>query len=103
MTAAGLTPPAFSGPAPGDDFFPQRRFVLTCREVTDFLMDYVSGDLPPDVRARFEEHLQVCPPCVVFLKTYRQTMEMEKAAYMADETFDIPEELVGAILASRSG
>ena len=30
--------------------------MITCRELTDFLIDYTSGDLPPNQRAEFERH-----------------------------------------------
>jgi len=79
--------------------------MITCRDLIRFLIDYTSGELPPTERAEFDRHLAVCPPCVAYLKTYEQTIRLGKAA-MADGDDDLPaempEELVRAILASRS-
>ena len=45
-----------------------------CRElILESLVDYEDGSMPESDRLRFEEHLSHCPPCVVFLKSYRAT------------------------------
>jgi predicted anti-sigma-YlaC factor YlaD len=77
---------------------------VTCREVISFLMDYLSGDLPLRQRLAFQVHLLMCSSCRAYLKTYEQTVKMEKGAF--DTTNDpalenVPEELVQAILAVR--
>jgi anti-sigma factor RsiW len=79
---------------------------MTCRELVDFLMSYLDGDLPPDQRKRFEEHLSVCPLCVNYMGTYIETVRLGKAACTPlDQPVpdDVPEELVRAILAARDG
>jgi anti-sigma factor RsiW len=48
--------------------------MMTCHELADLLIDYVSGDMPAEHRERFERHLQSCDACVVYLETYRQTI-----------------------------
>lgn len=48
----------------------------TCRQLCELLLDFVNGDLPPDLRERLEKHLQRCPPCVVYLETYRLTIQL---------------------------
>ena len=73
----------------------------TCKEVLDFLGDYLSDELPAAQRAEFERHLAVCPPCVAYLKSYEQTIKLGKCA-CADEDEKPPEELIKAILAARS-
>jgi anti-sigma factor RsiW len=77
---------------------------VTCREFADFIADYLSGELDPDVRARFDEHLQVCSNCVNYLSNYQAAIKLGKRA-LADEDAplpaDVPDELVQAILASR--
>jgi anti-sigma factor RsiW len=77
---------------------------MTCRELADFIMDYLSGELPGDVRASFEEHLSVCPNCVSYLATYKATVELSRIAFdehAADEALQVPEELVRAIVDAR--
>ena len=77
---------------------------MTCREFADFIADYLSGELPADIRARFEGHLDVCDNCVTYLAGYKATVELGKRAF-EDETAtlpaDVPDDLVKAILATR--
>lgn len=77
--------------------------LLTCKELLDFLLDYVDGQLPPGERVEFERHLAVCPPCVAYLDSYRQTIEIgQKLAAREDEAAtEAPEPLIAAILAVR--
>lgn len=78
---------------------------MTCRELDDFLLDYVGGDLPEDVRREFDSHLRVCPACVDYVQTYRVSIRIGKAAFAGDGEVpaEVPEELVRAILAARRG
>ena len=79
---------------------------MNCREFTEFLHEYLFDNLPAAERAEFEKHLAECPWCVAYLDSYRKTAEMEQAAFAgADDEpppADAPEELVQAILRSRS-
>jgi len=80
--------------------------MMNCRQLVDFLMAYLDGELPEDQRARFERHLSLCPACVVYMNSYIETVKMGKAACACpDEPIpaDVPEELVRAILAARGG
>ena len=77
---------------------------MTCRAVADFLMDYVSGELPAAAHTAFERHLLACPNCAEYLAQYRQIITAGHRAFDArDEQVvgRIPEELVRAILAAR--
>lgn len=46
----------------------------TCRHLVERLDDLVLRDLPPDLLARFERHLQLCPPCQRYLREYRSIL-----------------------------
>ena len=72
---------------------------MNCRELSDFLSDYVAGDLPLAVSAEFEGHLGRCPDCCVFVAQYRSTIHLCAAAY-SDPPPRLPEDLVKAILAA---
>lgn len=77
---------------------------MTCRELSEFLGEYVSGALPPDQRRAFDEHLAVCPDCVIYLKSYEDAVKLGKVAFRSPHERvpdDVPEELVQAILAAR--
>jgi anti-sigma factor (TIGR02949 family) len=51
--------------------------MLTCRDVImDFLADYLEATLSPGVVADLERHLQACPPCMAYLKTYQKTRDL---------------------------
>ncbi len=38
------------------------------------MMAFLDGELPPEERAVFEEHLSLCPPCVQYLDSYKKTI-----------------------------
>jgi len=77
---------------------------VTCRELADFIGDYLSGELRADSRAEFERHLRLCPNCRRYVAEYELTVKLGKRAF-ADEDAgvpaDVPEDLVQAILAAR--
>ena len=77
---------------------------ITCRELIEFLYLYLSGELAADRAAEFERHLSVCPSCVEYIASYKQTVALAKQTRVdpdqpVDET--VPEELVAAILTVR--
>ena len=77
---------------------------ITCRELLDFLYLYLEGELPEDRRREFERHLGVCDPCREYIRQYRESIELGRAAFRGDDLpadEGIPEELVQAILSSR--
>jgi anti-sigma factor RsiW len=51
---------------------------MTCRDLVEFLIDYLSDELPIDRRRRIEQHLKDCPPCEAYLKTYRLTIKLTR-------------------------
>ncbi|MCZ6600987.1 MAG: zf-HC2 domain-containing protein [Acidobacteria bacterium] len=76
---------------------------MNCREYVEFLMAYVNDELPPDQADAFRQHISDCPPCINYLETYHDTLELEKRAYEEQEALfeEAPENLVKAILAAR--
>jgi anti-sigma factor RsiW len=77
---------------------------VTCREVADFLMEYLEGRLGDHEREVFEAHLAACPACVHYLDTYRETVRLGRSLCADDgeASEDIPDALVDAILSARS-
>lgn len=73
---------------------------MTCRELSDFLADYVAGELPPQVLAEFETHTDDCGNCLTFLAQYRLTARAGADAFSDLPADALPEELVVAILAA---
>jgi len=61
-----------SGGGPGCPPNPQPE--LTCeRLVLDKLLEFEEGAMPEAERAQFRHHLELCPPCLRFLDSYRKT------------------------------
>jgi anti-sigma factor RsiW len=77
---------------------------MTCRELADFLSDYLSGELPGATRAEFDRHLGVCPNCRTYLASYKSTADLGRRAFEdpeAEVPRDVPADLIKAILESR--
>jgi anti-sigma factor RsiW len=74
--------------------------MMTCRELMDFLGDYVAGTLETQERTAFEGHLAGCPACIDYVRSYRETIRLTKGslAPVGDADGAIPTELVDAIL-----
>jgi anti-sigma factor RsiW len=76
---------------------------VTCQELVDFLMAYLDRELPAAERTAFDGHLAVCPPCLVYLDTYRDTVALGRSVCTGDDPVpdDVPEDMVRAILDAR--
>jgi predicted anti-sigma-YlaC factor YlaD len=77
---------------------------VTCREFSDFIGDYLAGELPVVPRTSFEKHLAVCENCRRYLAQYQQSIELGRRAYQEPDAVvpdDVPDELVAAILVAR--
>jgi len=51
---------------------------MTCHELVEFLIDFVSDELPAEHRQRVEQHLSRCPPCVAYLASYQTTIRLTR-------------------------
>jgi anti-sigma factor RsiW len=47
---------------------------LTCREFVELVTGYLEGRMAPADRARFEEHLAICPGCQTYVDQMRETL-----------------------------
>ncbi len=76
---------------------------ITCRELIDFIADYLDDELTPGQKHEFERHLRVCPSCVAYLESYKETIRLGRMAFApSDEPAPVPEALVKAIKAARA-
>lgn len=77
---------------------------MTCRDVLDFLMAYIDGELTEQERSEFDRHLAVCASCVNYLESYKAAVRIGNAA-MADPehpaTGLVPDALIRAIREAR--
>jgi anti-sigma factor RsiW len=51
---------------------------LTCRKVTELLIDYVDGTLADEDRDYLQRHLCGCVPCAIYLHTYSTTIRVTR-------------------------
>jgi len=74
---------------------------VTCQQIAQFLIDYVSCEMPAEDRVAFDAHLRECTQCQRYLDSYRKTIALSKGA-MAPEprVEEMPESLVSAILSA---
>jgi hypothetical protein len=53
--------------------------ITSCKDEVTLIGDYLSSRLSPRVATAFEMHMQACPDCVAFLRTYTKTIEATRA------------------------
>lgn len=73
---------------------------MTCKEVNEFLADYLDGKLPWRQRLSFNVHLIICRHCRRYVASYAATVRVTKSLGQAAE-LQVPDELVRAILTAR--
>jgi len=78
---------------------------LTCKELYDFMGDYLEGNLPPDVMCVATTHLSKCPCCKHYFDNYKTAIKLGVSACNdcpeEEVTDSVPEPLIQAILAAR--
>jgi len=68
--------------------------VARCQECVDLLVDYLEGELPRERARALDIHLEMCPSCVSFVRTYKGTVDVARTLPL-DE---IPPELTQRLL-----
>jgi anti-sigma factor RsiW len=77
---------------------------LDCIVAVEQVTDYLEGALPPDARTEFEQHLVVCPPCLIYLRQVKAQIAASAAlASPAPAPEDVTERLLELFRASRGG
>jgi len=77
---------------------------MNCKEVIDFLADYLDRTLPWRQRLVFVLHLAVCRHCRRYLASYADTIRLASGQGGRQSLADVPPapaELVQAILTAR--
>ena len=49
---------------------------MTCRDAIDVLAEFLDQTLSHEAGEALEAHFRDCPPCLVYLSTYRATREL---------------------------
>jgi anti-sigma factor RsiW len=75
--------------------------MLTCKQLDDFLVDFLDGTLPFRQRLTMQMHLGLCAECRQYVAEYRRAIELGRKACHSEQQFEqVPEELIQAVLAS---
>ena len=69
--------------------------MITCRELTELVTDYLEGRLSIGQRLRFEMHLGLCSHCRAYLRQMKQTIGSLRSL----REDDIPEDMSQRLLA----
>jgi anti-sigma factor RsiW len=68
--------------------------IARCQECVDLLVDYLEGELAVERARALDIHLEMCPSCVSFVRTYKGTVDVARTLPL-DE---IPPELTQRLL-----
>jgi predicted anti-sigma-YlaC factor YlaD len=49
---------------------------LTCKEIVELVTDYLEHTLLPEMRMRFEAHVEECPGCDTYVEQVQQTISL---------------------------
>ena len=74
---------------------------MSCKDVADFLLDYLDGTLPLAQRLMFKLHISLCRDCRRYIDSYKKTIAISRATNRAAELENPPEALIQAILKSH--
>jgi len=58
------------------------------------LIDYVTGELDPATTLALERHLERCVDCVVFLRTYKETIRATRTLRYDDMPGELQDRLL---------
>ena len=49
---------------------------MDCRDLVEAVTAYIEGEMSPEDRARFDEHLALCDGCTNYLAQIRETIRL---------------------------
>lgn len=92
-------------PAAGTPSGAKLGYSLSCRDCSEFLVDYLDGVLLEAQRSIFDAHLKVCPNCVTFMENYQAVSKLAagtgRTLLAPPVVQDVPPQIIDAILKAR--
>ena len=76
---------------------------VTCEQATALFIDYVTGELDPATALVLERHLERCVDCVVFLRTYKETIRTTRTLRYDDLPGELQDHLLQTLHAKIMG
>lgn len=80
------------------------KHTISCKEVEEFLLDYLEGRLGIWTRLMFKLHLMMCPDCPKYIEEYKNIIALGRKAFPEPEKpakEKVPDEILQAILSVR--
>jgi hypothetical protein len=71
---------------------------MNCRELVQFLADYLDGSMDPNLSRELEGHIDLCDSCLHFLRTYDTTRIITREAHIEEIPEEFREKLKSFIL-----
>ena len=68
--------------------------MITCERAVDLLLDFLEGNLSPEVRKGLVKHFDDCPPCVRFVESYKKTTALCQEALRRQAPAEFGERLM---------
>ena len=63
--------------------------MVMCKDVVENIIGYIEAELDDKTLEELEKHLDECPECQVFVRTYRKMLEL--TGKLRERTFVTPE------------
>ena len=76
--------------------------MISCRQLAELLLDFVNGELPPELHEHVKEHLEWCPPCVTYVETYQLTIRLTRHLPCEPLPEELKQRLQAALESRRS-
>jgi predicted anti-sigma-YlaC factor YlaD len=64
-----------------------------CRELLDYVSDYIDGELEASICVEVEAHLASCPNCRIMVDTVRKTITLYHSQTSTDLPSDVQDRL----------
>ena len=77
--------------------------VAQCQQCVDLLVDYLEGELPADRARALEIHLELCPPCVKFVRTYKGTVDVARTLPVDEIPPELTRRLIDFLKQEKAG
>ena len=74
---------------------------IVCTSGVELIMEYLEGQLAPDLHAAVDTHVASCPRCVAFIASYRETSRILRDATKVEMPADLEASLLAALRSKR--